>query len=128
MTCGPVQRLILAGIMLRTERVGGADMRAVEGLTKQSSEILGFAQFDQSAEGSIRIGRRRVDQKTGLVFLAIDLGVYPFPNAGSIIAAFQGQLSDEHMRHGMKHDVARSGIALPRVEIPLLTPSMMTHA
>lgn len=103
-------------------------MRSIQCLAKQPSEIFGLSQFDQSPERSIGIGGCRVDQQAGLVPFSIHLRVYPFPDAGGIVATFQGQLPDQHVRQGMEHDVACSGIALSRIEISLLAPSAMAHA
>lgn len=123
-----MQRLIFTGIVFGAQGIGGADMRSIQCLAKQPSEIFGLAQFNETTERSIGIGRRRVDQEAGLVLRSFHLRVYPFADAGGIVPTFEGQLPDQHMRQGMEHDVSRSGIALSRIEIPLLTPSTMTNA
>ena len=103
-------------------------MRSIQRLPKQPSEIFGLAQFDQSSECPVGIGRCRVDQEAGLVLWYIHLGVDAFTDTRGIITAFKGQLPDQHVRQSVKHYVAHTGIALSRVEIPLLAPSAMAHA
>ena len=93
-----MQRLIFTGVVFGAQGVGGADMRSIQRLTKQPSEIFGLAQFNQSPERSIGIGGCRVDQEAGLVLRSIHLRVYPFPDTGSVVPTFEGQLSDQQMR------------------------------
>ena len=102
-------------------------MRSIQRLAKKPSEIFGFSQFNQSPERPIGIGGCRVDQEAGLVLRAIHFRVYSFPDTGGIVSTFEGQLPDQHVRQGMEHDVARSGIAISRIEIPLLAPSAVAH-
>ena len=74
--------------MLGAQWVGGADARALKSLTKQSPQVLGFTQFDQTAKRPVGIGGRSVDEETGLVFVAVDLAVDSFANAGGVVTAF----------------------------------------
>ena len=52
MASGSMQRLIFTGIVFGAQGIGGADMRSVQCLAKQPSEIFGLAQFNETTERS----------------------------------------------------------------------------
>jgi hypothetical protein len=79
--------LIFAGIVLGTQRIGGADVCAIKGLLKQPPKVLWLSQLDQSTQGAIGIRGCRVDKKSGLIAAIVDIGIYPLSNTRSIVSA-----------------------------------------
>lgn len=73
-------------------------MCSIQCLAKQTPKILGFTQFDQPTERSIRIGGGCIDKEASLILRSIDFRVYPFPDTSGVVPTFEGQLPDQQMR------------------------------
>jgi hypothetical protein len=63
-TSGAMQRPVVRGNMLRTERIRRADPCARECLCDQLAESLGLPKLDETAERPVTVGRGGVDQNT----------------------------------------------------------------
>ena len=122
-----MQRLILAGVMLGTQGIGRADMCPIKGLVEKSPKVFGFAQFDQSTECSIRVCGGRVDKEPGLILVVVNLRVNSLSNASGVIPALECEFSDQHVREGVMHHIARTGIAFVRIQISFMAPTAMSQ-
>src|SRR5579883_2610983 len=103
-------------------------MCPIQSLVEQPPEVLGFAQFDQSTERSVRVGGSGVDEEASLILVAVDLGVNPLANAGGIVTALERQFPDQHVRERVEHHISCARIALIRIQISLMAPPAMPRA
>ena len=65
-----MQRSIFFWIMFRTERIRGADLRAIQRLLQQAAKIFWLAKVDEAAQRAVRIGCCRVDEDACLWAIA----------------------------------------------------------
>ena len=125
---GGVQRRVRPRVVFGAERVGRADLRAIERLPKQAPEVLGLAEVDEAAERAVGVGRCRVDQDARLRLAVFGVGVDALADARRVVAAIERELADEQVRDRVKHREANAGKAGVGLEPASRAPATVSPA